>query len=69
MVGDALTLADLDVAAPFSQVDRAKFPLKDFPNLVAWHGAILRSVPAWAETKVEVDNRMETFLASVGVKL
>lgn len=69
MVGDALTLADLDVAAPFSQVDRAKFPLKDFPNLVAWYESILKSFPAWAETKAEVDNRVDTFLASVGVKL
>jgi glutathione S-transferase len=69
MVGNALTLADLDVAAPFSQVDRARFPIKEFPNLVAWHDSLLRSYPAWAETKAEVDNRMDTFLASVGVKL
>ena len=69
MVGNALTLADLDVAAPFSQVDRARFPIKEFPNLVAWHDNLLRSYPAWAETKAEVDNRMDSFLASVGVKL
>ncbi|WP_267358865.1 MULTISPECIES: glutathione S-transferase family protein [unclassified Methylobacterium] len=69
MVGNALTLADLDVAAPFSQVDRARFPIKEYPNLVAWHDNLLRSFPAWAETKAEVDNRMDTFLESVGVKL
>ncbi|WP_288579828.1 glutathione S-transferase family protein [uncultured Methylobacterium sp.] len=69
MVGDALTLADLDIAAPFSQVDRAKFPIKDFPNLVAWHENLLRSFPAWAETKAEVDDRMDSFLAGVGVRL
>jgi glutathione S-transferase len=69
MVGNALTLADLDVAAPFSQVDRARFPIKEFPNLVAWHDNLLRSYPAWAETKAEVDNRMDSFLASVGVKV
>jgi glutathione S-transferase len=69
MVGNALTLADLDVAAPFSQVDRAQFPIKEYPNLVAWHDNLLRSYPAWAETKAEVDNRMDSFLASVGVKL
>lgn len=69
MVGDALTLADLDVAAPFSQVDRAKFPLREFPNLVGWHDRILQSFPAWAETKAEVDDRMDAFFASVGVKL
>lgn len=69
MVGDALTLADLDIAAPFSQVDRAKFPFKEFPNLIAWHDHLFQSFPAWAETKAEVDNRMESFLASVGVQL
>jgi glutathione S-transferase len=69
MVGDALTFADIDIAAPFSQVDRAKFPFKDYPNLIAWHDNLLRSFPAWAETKAEVDNRMGSFLTSVGVKL
>ncbi len=69
MVGNALTLADIDIAGPFSQVDRAKLPFKDFPNLITWHDGLLRSFSAWAETKVEVDNRMESFLASVGVKL
>ncbi|HEY8336222.1 MAG TPA: glutathione S-transferase family protein [Tardiphaga sp.] len=69
MVGNALTFADIDIAAPFSQVDRAKFPFKEYPNLIAWHDNLLQSFPAWAETKAEVDNRMESFLASVGVKL
>jgi glutathione S-transferase len=69
MVGNALTFADIDIAAPFSQVDRAKLPFKEYANLIAWNDNLLRSFPAWAETKAEVDNRMETFLASVGVKL
>lgn len=69
MVGNALTLADIDIAAPFSQIDRARFPFKEFPNLIAWHDNLLQSFPAWAETKAEVDNRMESFLASIGVKL
>lgn len=69
MVGDALTLADIDIAAPFSQVDRCKLPFREFPHLSAWHDRLLRSFPAWAETKAEVDERMESFLASVGVKL
>jgi glutathione S-transferase len=69
MVGNALTLADIDIAAPFSQVDRAKLPFREYPNLTAWHDNLLRSFPAWADTKAEVDNRMESFLASVGVKL
>jgi len=69
MVGDALTLADIDIAGPFSQIDRSKPPLRDYPNLMAWHDNLLESVPAWAETKAEVDNRIDTFLAGVGVTL
>src|SRR3954447_23702918 len=37
MVGEALTLADIDIAGPFSQIDRSKPPLRDYPNLMAWH--------------------------------
>ena len=69
MVGDALTFADIDIAAPFSQIDRAKFPFGDYPHLMVWHNNLLRTIPAWAETKAEVDERMETFLRSVGVTL
>ncbi|WP_127754041.1 glutathione S-transferase family protein [Devosia sp. 1566] len=69
MVGQALTLADFDIAGPFSQIDRSKPPLRDYPNLMAWHDNLLQSVPEWAETKEEVDNRIDSFLGSVGVKL
>ncbi|MER8829994.1 glutathione S-transferase family protein [Mesorhizobium sp. M0938] len=69
MVGQALTLADIDIGGPFSQIDRSKPPFREYPNLMAWHDNLLQSFPAWAETKAEVDNRMESFLASIGVKL
>lgn len=67
MVGEALTLADIDIAGPFSQIDRSKPPLRDYPNLMAWHDNLLQSVPAWAETKAEVDTRMDSVLARIGV--
>ena len=69
MVGNTLTLADIDIAAPFSQIDRARLPFREFPNLLAWHANLLESFPAWAETKAEVDDRMDNFLASAGVPL
>ncbi|MCU5775252.1 glutathione S-transferase family protein [Erwiniaceae bacterium BAC15a-03b] len=69
MVGQSLTLADFDIAGPFSQIDRSKPPLRDYPNLMAWHDNLLRSIPEWAETKAEVDNRFDSFLKSVGVRL
>ena len=67
IVGDTLTLADIDIAAPFSQIDRARLPFREFPNLMAWHAHLLQSFPAWAETKAELDNRMDSVLADVGV--
>lgn len=58
IVGDALTLADIDIAAPFSQYKRTGAPFLEFPNLVAWHQRLLETVPAWAATRDEVENRI-----------
>ncbi|MGE7991738.1 glutathione S-transferase family protein [Pseudomonas sp. NPDC089554] len=67
MVGDELTLADIDIAAPFSQIDRSRPPLDEFPNLYAWHQRLLDTVPAWAQTKRELDGRMDAFFSAAGL--
>jgi glutathione S-transferase len=69
IVGDTLTLADIDIAAPFSQNERTKVPFNEYPNLVAWQQRLLSTVPAWAETKREVDERIDTALEGAGIKL
>jgi glutathione S-transferase len=69
IVGDHLTLADIDIAAPFSQNERTKVPFDEFPNLVAWQQRLLNTVPAWAATKREVDERIDSALAAAGVRL
>ncbi|USI74701.1 glutathione S-transferase family protein [Sphingomonas morindae] len=69
IAGDRLTLADLDIAGPFSQSARTKLPLTDYPNLVAWQQRLLDTVPAWAETKREVDARIDGALAGAGIVL
>jgi glutathione S-transferase len=69
IVGDRLTLADFDIAGPFSQNERTKIPLNDFPNLVAWQQRLLTNVASWAATKREVDERIDGALAAAGVKL
>jgi glutathione S-transferase len=69
IVGDCLTLADFDIAGPFSQNERTKIPLNDFPNLVAWQQRLLTNVASWAATKREVDERIDGALAAAGVKL
>ena len=58
IVGDALTLADIDIAAPFSQYRRTGAPFDEFPNLLAWQRRLLDTVPAWAATRDEVEKRM-----------
>ncbi|QYF86587.1 glutathione S-transferase family protein [Brevundimonas sp. PAMC22021] len=69
VVGDRVTLADLDIAAPFSQSHRTKIPLGEFPNLVAWQQRLLETVPAWAQTKREVDARIDGALGAAGIQL
>jgi glutathione S-transferase len=65
IVGDALTLADIDIAAPFSQYQRTGAPLDEFPNLVAWQQRLLESVPAWSATRDEVEKRMVGAISAV----
>lgn len=67
IVGDALTLADIDIAAPFSQVFRTRAPLAEFPSLWAWQQRLLETVPAWEQTRRELDQRMDTFLNAAGI--
>ncbi|WP_267396508.1 MULTISPECIES: glutathione S-transferase family protein [unclassified Sphingomonas] len=69
VVGDHLTLADIDIAAPFSQSARTKLPFSEFPHLVAWQQRMLDTVPAWAETKQEVDKRIDGALTGAGIEL
>ncbi|VUD64534.1 Disulfide-bond oxidoreductase YfcG [Thalassocella blandensis] len=67
IVGDNLTLADIDIAAPFSQINRSKGPFNEFSHLSAWHQRLLDTIPAWAETKRELDQRMDTFFGELGI--
>ncbi|WP_426314503.1 glutathione S-transferase family protein [Methylobacterium fujisawaense] len=69
IVGDRLTLADFDVAGPFSQNERTKIPLNEFPNLMAWQQRLLKTVPGWAATKSEVDARIDGALEAAGIRL
>jgi len=66
IVGDALTLADIDIAAPFSQYTRTGAPFGEFPNLVAWQQRLLETVPAWAATRDEVEKRIAGALEANG---
>ncbi|WP_245285292.1 redoxin domain-containing protein [Bradyrhizobium sp. WSM3983] len=69
IVGDHLTFAGIDIAAPFSQVTRNHPPFAEFGHLAAWQQRLLDTVPAWAATKQEVDVRMDAALAAAGIEL
>lgn len=66
IVGNALTLADIDIAAPFSQFKRTGAPFEEFPNLFRWQQRLIETVPAWAATGDEVERRMAGALNAVG---
>ena len=67
IVGDGLTLADIDIAAPFSQVMRTKAPFAEFPHLWAWQQRLLDTVPAWAQSRRDLDQRMDAFMDAIGL--
>jgi glutathione S-transferase len=49
LVGGAVTLADYAVAAPLMYMERARLPLADYANLIAWFGRV-QELPAWKHT-------------------
>jgi len=69
VVGEKITLADIDLAATFTHLPRSHPPYAEFPNVMAWHQRLLDEVPAWSRTRDEVEARMADLLApSGGVK-
>lgn len=49
LVGDGVTLADYAVAAPLMYLERARLPLEQYANLLAWFGRV-QELPAWRHT-------------------
>ena len=47
--GDALTLADLALAAPLADIAAAQLPVDGFAHLLRWFDAV-RALPAWQAT-------------------
>jgi glutathione S-transferase len=66
VVGDKVSLADIDLAATFSHLTRTHPPYAEFANVMAWHQRLLDEVPAWARTRDEVELRMSALMAAVG---
>lgn len=48
LLGDVLTIADFALAVTLPYAERAKIPIKEFPEVQRWHGR-LNELAAWRE--------------------
>lgn len=69
VVGDGVTLADFDLAAPLSQMSRTGVPYDRYPNIMGWSRRLNQEVPAWRLTGERLDARMDAALAGAGAGL
>lgn len=68
VAGDRPTLADIDLASPFSHLPRTRAPLADYRHLIAWHDRLLDAVPAWRSTGVELECRIAEIEADFALR-
>ncbi len=64
VTGAAPTLADIDLASPFSHLPRTRAPFDAYPHLWAWHGRLSEAVPAWRSTGEALERRIAEIEAS-----
>lgn len=57
VVGDALSLADFDLAAPLSHIPRTQAPFLEYPHVAAWYERI-DAIEAWRRTGVDQARRI-----------
>jgi glutathione S-transferase len=50
LVGDAMTLADLAVAANLTYAEATGMPMDEFPNIARWY-ATIEALPAWQSSR------------------
>lgn len=62
VIGDEVSLADFDLAAPLSQMPRSKVPYDKFPNIMRWANNLEENVEAWRDTGIALNKRMEAAL-------
>lgn len=65
VVGDAPTLADIDLAAPLSQMTRSGVPYDASPNIMRWCRTLGDALPSWRETGAQLDAEMDALVAGV----
>lgn len=68
VVGNHVTLADFDLAAPLSQMPRTAVPYHEYANIMRWHERLTEEVPAWGETGKRLDARMNEAAEATGLR-
>lgn len=69
VIGEHVTLADFDLAAPLSQMSRTGVPYHTYPNIMGWYQRLNNEVPAWRITGKRLDQRMNSAIAAAETKL
>jgi glutathione S-transferase len=68
VVGNHVTLADFDLAAPLSQMPRTAVPYHEYANIMQWSERLTEEVPAWGETGKRLDARMDQAAEATGLR-
>jgi glutathione S-transferase len=63
LAGNALSIADFSVAGLVPSAERARLPLRDYPEITRWYGQVA-SLPAWRAALAAKDAAMATWLAA-----
>ncbi len=64
VLGERPSLADIDLAAPLSQMPRSHVPYQTYPNIMRWYRELGQALPAWKRTGEALDMAMDTSLAA-----
>lgn len=67
VVGDHVTLADFDLAAPLSQMSRTGVPYNAYPNIMRWYEYLHETVAAWRVTGERLNQRMDSAIAAASI--
>jgi len=65
VVGDGPTLADIDLAAPLSQMTRSGVPYDTYPNIMRWYRDLEDALPGWRETGAQLEAEMQALVAAI----
>jgi glutathione S-transferase len=63
VAADHVTLADFDIAAPFSHLARSHAPFAEFGHVMSWHQRLLSEVPAWKASGDRLEERINEIAA------